>query len=349
MEKRYFGKLKDGSDTYLYSFTNKNKVTMEVTDLGATLVNLVVPDREGRLTDVVLGYEEAQDYLDNTCFFGAVIGRSGNRIGKARFEINGRTYRLAVNDNENNLHSGPNGYSFRKWTVEKTDEETNSIRFCLNSPDGDQGYPGNFRIAVTYTLTDDNEVMLHYEGCSDSDTIANMTNHSYFNLSGHDSGSMEDQILTLHASCYTPVVDSQAIPNGEIAPVAGTPMDFTEPKPIGRDIEADFEQLKFVGGYDHNFVLDKEAGTMCKMAEAYSEKTGIRMEAFTDCCGVQFYAGNFITDQTGKGGVTYGRRHGFCLESQYFPNAVNQPEFPSPVLKAGEKYDSKTSYRFSVK
>ena len=208
MKKQSFGTTKDGREISLYSFTNRNNVTMAVTDLGATLVNLLVPDKSGKLLDVVLGYDTAQEYLDHDSFFGTVIGRSGNRIDKAKFTINGKEYHLAVNDNENNLHSGPDGYEQRRWTVGAVDEARNSIRFELDSPDGDQGYPGNFHIAVTYTLTDDNEVILHYEGKSDADTVANMTNHSYFNLAGHDSGIIEGQLLQLNAQVYTPVRDS---------------------------------------------------------------------------------------------------------------------------------------------
>lgn len=349
MEKKYFGKMKDGSDVYTYSFTNENNMTMTVADLGAILVNILVPDKEGVLRDVTLGYDTPQEYVDNTCFFGAVVGRSGNRIDKARFEINGKPYQMAVNDNENNLHSGPNFFHARKWLVKSVDEAKNSITFELLSPDGDQGFPGNFRVELTYTLTSDNEIVLHYSGSSDADTVANMTHHAYFNLAGHDGGRIEDQILTICADRYTPVRDGQAIPTGELAPVEGTPMDFRTAKPIGRDINADFQQLKFVLGYDHNYVLNGESGTLRKMAEAYSEKTGIVMEAYTDCCGVQFYAGNCITEHTGKGGASYGPRKGFCLESQYYPNSINQEGFPKPVLRAGEQYETVTSYKFSVK
>ena len=348
MEKKSFGTAANGAEYSLYSFTNKNNVTMVLTDLGATLVSVLVPDKDGVLRDVVLGYDTPQGYLDHTCFFGTVIGRSGNRIDKGHFVIDGKEYQLAINDNENNLHSGPDGYDKRKWEVVSQGE--NTISFALESPDGDQGYPGNCKVKVTYTLTDDNAVELHYEAECDADTTVNLTNHTYFNLGGHDSGSILDQKLMLTAKNYTPVRDHQAIPTGEIAPVAGTPMDFTTMKPIGQDIEADFEQLKFVGGYDHNYAICEKPGEMKKMAEAYCDKTGIAMEAETTCCGMQFYAGNFITDpQTGKGGVIYGRRHGFCLESQYYPNAINQENFARPLLKKGEHYDSVTRYRFSVR
>ena len=347
MEKKVFGTVADGTEYSIWSFTNKNNMTMTLTDLGATLVNVLVPDKDGVVRDMVLGYDTPQGYLDNDGYFGTVIGRNGNRIDKAKFEINGKVYQLAVNDNENNLHSGPNGFDSRKYDVAEVTE--NSIKFTIFSPDGDEGFPGNFTASVTYTLTDDNEVVLHYEATCDADTVANMTNHTYFNIGGHDSGTILDQVLTLYAPHYTPVRDSQAIPTGEIAPVAGTPMDFTAPKAIGLEIDADFEQLVYGGGYDHNYVLSLEAGEWKKMAEAYSAKSGITMEAYTDCCGVQFYAGNMITKRTGKGGAVYEKRHGFCLESQYYPNAINQEGFASSLLKAGEKYDTKTSYKFYVK
>ncbi len=347
MEKKFFGKTEDGREFQLYSFTNKNNVTMTVTDLGATLVRVVVPDKDGCPRDVVLGYDAPQDYLDHTCYFGAVIGRNGNRIAKGSFVINGRTYQMAINDNDNNLHSGPDGYDRRKWEVKEISEEENRITLGLDSPDGDQGFPGRFQVTITYTLTEDNAVVLHYEGVSDQDTVANLTNHSYFNLGGQDSGTILDHVLTIHAENYTPA-DEQSIPYGTVAPVEGTPMDFRAPKPIGRDIDADFDQLNFAGGFDHNYALCQEPGTQRKMAEAFCEKTGIRMEAFTDCCGVQFYAGNYITEHGGKQGARYDKRQGFCLESQYYPDSINAPAFASPLLKAGEKYDTTTSYRFTV-
>ena len=349
MEKREFGKTADGREADLYILKNEKGMVLKVTDLGAAIVSLQVPDREGKLRDVVLGYDTPQEYLDNTCYFGAVIGRNGNRIDKARFSIGGKTYQMAVNDNENNLHSGPDGFDRRIWTLKETDDQKGQLTFALDSPDGDQGFPGNFRVQVTYTLTEEGGVRLTYEGEADQDTVANLTNHAYFNLAGHDSGSVEDQELMLEAPYYTPVRDYQAIPTGEIAPVKGTPMDFTKAKAIGRDIEADFEQLKHVGGYDHNFVLTGQPGEFRKIAEGCSKASGIVMEVYTDCPGVQFYAGNGISPQKGKDGAEYGKRQGFCLESQYFPNSINQEGFASPVLKAGEKYHTVTEYRFSAK
>lgn len=347
MEKKLFGTLADGTEVFAYSLTNKNNVTVTLSDFGATWIDMLVPDKDGVVRDVVLGYDTPQEYITNGSFFGAVIGRSGNRIADAKFTINGKEYQLTANENENSLHSGPNGYQLRVWDVAEVTED--SIRFELFSPDGDQGFPGNFKVALTYTLTEDNELKLHYEGTSDADTVANMTHHAFFNLGGHDSGNTADHTLMIAADYYTPVWCPKSIPTGELAPVAGTPFDFTTAKKIGLEIDADFEQLTFTGGYDHNFVLSKESGTMKKMAEAYCEATGIVMEAFTDCCGMQFYAGNFLKPHSGKGGVTYDKRHAFCLESQYYPNAINQEGFESPLLKAGEKYDTTTIYKFYVK
>ncbi len=347
MKKELFGTLSDGTEVYLYTFTNQNGMTMSVMELGATLVRLCVPDRSGKLTDVVLGYDTPQEYVDSTCYFGAVIAPNGNRIDKGSFVIDGKTFQMPINDNENNLHSGPHGMDERIWKAAAVTE--NGITLQLISLDGDNGLPGNFDASVSYTLKDDNTIVLSYKAVSDRDTIANMTNHSYFNLAGHDSGSIEGQLLTIFADSYTPVRDAQAIPTGEIAPVEGTPMDFRSAKKIGRDINADFDQLRYGGGYDHNYVLAEKPGQRRKMAEAYSKESGIFMEAFTDCCAVQFYAGNMVTDQRGKGSAVYHRRQGFCLESQYCPNAINEAAFASPLLRAGEKYVSETSYRFSVK
>ena len=344
--KEPFGKSREGKDLHLFTLDN-GKVKVKLTELGATLVSIVMQDKNENYTDVILGYDTPQEYYDNSCFFGAVIGRSGNRIDKGRFSINGKEYQLDINDNENNLHSGNNGFDKRVWDVEKICDD--SITFFLKDADLEQGYPGNFQVSVTYTLKDDNTLVLHYEGESDADTVANMTNHVYFNLGGHDSGDVLGHQVQLNAKEYSSVIDSQAIPTGEYTPVAGTPFDFTSPKLMGRDIDADCEQLKFVGGYDHNFVIKREKGVVEKFAEMYCPATGICLEAFTDLPGFQFYSGNFISDQKGKGGATYHRRGGFCLESQFYPNSINQEGFAKPILKAGEKYDTTTCYRFSVK
>mgnify|MGYP000202549002 CR=1 FL=1 len=340
-----FGKTSKGKIAHIYTLVNGKGMALEVTDYGATMVSILAPDAKGRSKDVLLGYDDVQDYEQGTCYFGAIIGRNGNRIAGAAFELHGKTYQLAKNENNNNLHSGPDGYDYRLWNVEEADDS--AVTFVLMSPDGDQGFPGNFEVSVTYTLTDENAVEIHYEGSCDQDTVVNMTNHSYFNLAGHDAGSIENQTLVLKAEQFSPVIDSASIPTGEHAPVQGTPMDFTSEKAIGAEIEADFEQLKLTGGYDHNFILDKAVeGSIELMAVASCKESGITMEAFTDLPCVQFYAGNFIAPVTGKNGVFYDKRNGFCLESQYVPNAINQEGEEKPILEAGDTYDTTTVYKF---
>lgn len=344
VEKTVFGFTKDGKEVHKYFIANESGASIEVLDFGAILYSVCVPDKEGLLRDVVLGFDRVEDYETSGTFFGATVGRSGNRIANASFSMNGVVYQMEKNENENNLHSGSNGFERRMWEV--SEAENDHITFALISPDGDQGFPGEFKVSVTYTLTEENEVKIHYEGSCDQDTVANMTNHSYFNLGGHDSGSMLGQLLWLNADAFTPVIDTKSIPTGEIAPVAGTPMDFTTEKAIGKDIDADYDQLNFTGGYDHNFVLNQQDGSVRLVAKAKSEESGIGMEVYTDAPGVQFYAGNFLAGEIGKEGVKYEKRNGFCLETQYYPNSVNEPSFPSPVLKKGEKYDTTTIYRF---
>ncbi len=343
-----FGKSREGEELSLFEIKNAKGTRVCVTDLGATIVSVFFADKDGDEKDIILGYDSPEGYYKGTCFFGACIGRSGNRIDKARFTLDGKTYQLAVNDNQNNLHSGPDGFDNRKFALTaKTDD---SVTLSLEDPDLKEGYPGNFRMSVTYTLTEDDRLQLHYTAMSDQDTVCNLTNHTYFNLGGHDSGSIEDTELWLAAREYTPVRDHEAIPTGEYAPVAGTPFDFTTPKTIGRDIREDNEQLRFVGGYDHNFVLQREKGETLKFAEAIQPKTGICMQAYTDLPGFQFYAGNFITEgEKGKKGAVYGKRSGFCLETQYYPNSINQEGFAKPILKAGETFESTTTYAFSIR
>ncbi len=346
--KESFGTSKNGEAVSVYLLQNKNGMKVRVTDYGASLVSIIVPDKNGNLTDVLLGYDNVTGYETNTCYFGAVIGRNSNRIANAQLTINGTVYSLDQNDNENNLHSGERGMDAKVWDVKQTTDA--SITLTCKSADREQGFPGNMDAQVTYTLTDDNTVEIHYEAICDQDTVANFTNHAYFNLSGHASGDVLGQELMLRASHFTPVTDAKAIPTGEIAPVAGTPMDFTTAKTIGRDIASEDIQIGYGGGFDHNFVLDKtEQGAFELMAQAYAPDTGIEMKAYTDLPGVQFYSGNFVTEQEGKQGAVYGKRHGFCLESQYFPNSVNEPGFASPILKAGEMYRTKTCFQFGVR
>lgn len=342
--KELFGKTQDGKEVYAFTLENENGVKARLINFGATLVNLYVPDKNGKAEDIVLGFDKLEDYYGNESFFGATIGPSANRTGNAGFRIDGKSYQIEANDGPNNLHSSIKyGYHKRVWEVAETGD--NSVTLFLEAADGDMGFPGNKRITMTYSLSDDNALQLKYHGTSDKDTVINMTNHTYFNLSGHQSGKIEDHILTIHAGNYTPVIPG-SIPTGEIVPVAGTPMDFTAPKPIGQDIGADFEQLKLGQGYDHNFVIDEADGTLREIAVVEDKKSGRKMKAFTTLPGVQFYAGNCISIETGKDGVTYGPRVGMCLETQYFPDAVNHPNFPSDIFGPDRDYDAVTVYQF---
>ena len=345
IEKTVFGTMEDGTKIYMYSMENGKGMKAQVIDYGAILVNLYVPDKAGKLADVVLGYDKLEGYYVNSANFGATIGPNANRIANASFVLEGVKYQLDVNDGPNNLHSHADlGYHKKVW---KAAEGDNSVTFFLEGEDGEMGFPGNKKIEVTYSLTEENELKIHYHGVSDKNTIINLTNHTYFNLAGHDAGTIYDHELTLHASHYTPVAEG-AIPTGEIAPVKGTPMDFTIPKRIGDEIDADFEQLKLTGGYDHNWVLDGEAGTLRHIATVEEPSAGRVMKVYTDLPGVQFYAGNFLKPETGKNNAAYDYRCGLCLETQYYPDTANQPAFPSAVFGPGREYDSTTIYKFEV-
>ena len=336
MKTRSFG------NATMYTFENKNGMVMEVTDFGAVLYSLMVPDKDGNLVDVNLGYATPEAYAKETSGFGATIGRNGNRIGKAKFTLNGKVYELAQNNNGNNLHSGHDYYQHRMWTVKETTE--NSIVFSLHSPDGDQGFPGNFDVDVTYTLTDDNELKIDYDGMADADTVINMTNHSYFNLNGHASGNILEHELWVDADAFT-ATDDKLIPTGEIRSVEGSPMDFRVKKLVGRDIDADYDALNYAGGYDHNWCLNNN-GEFKKVIEISSDLSGITMEVYTDLPGVQIYAGNFLVSEPGKSGATYKKRQGICFETQHYPDAINHDNFPSPVVKKGEAYRTTTVYKF---
>ncbi len=292
VETKLFGKSQDGQDIFLYSIKNTKGMQVDLTNFGAIIVNLFVPDKTGNISDVVLGYDKIEDYFKNSCFFGAVIGPSANRIGDAQFEMDGKTYQLAVNDGKNNLHSDFKvGYHKQLWDAVV---EENSVTFSLKDTDGNMGFPGNKEVKVTYSLDEDNGLTLHYHGCSDKKTIINLTNHTYFNLDGQESGSILEHELTLNASNYTPVVPG-AIPTGEIAKVSGTVMDFTSAKKVGKDINEDFKQLRLTGGYDHNWVIDGWNGELQHFATVKAPKSGRIMKAYTNLPGVQFYAGNCIT------------------------------------------------------
>lgn len=343
MNRTGFGTVEE-REAQLYSFVNGNGMEMTVCDYGAHLVSVKVPSANNRKSDVVLGYDNAADYVTDPCHLGATIGRNGNRIANAAFELNGVKYQLAANENENNLHSGPDGYEYRFWEV--TEVTDRAITLHLESPDKDQGFPGNFSVDVTYTLTDENEIAIRYHGTCDTDTVANMTNHSYFNLNGHNSGDVLEHTVCLKADCFSSVADSKSIPTGEHTPVEGTPMDFRKEKTIGKEILADYEQLKLTGGYDHNFIIGKAGKEQVLFAVVKGDRTGIVMEAYTDLPAFQFYTGNFIDHVKGKENAVYEKHAGFCLESQYIPNAVNEEKEEKPILKAGETYDTTTVYRF---
>lgn len=341
-----FGKTKEGADVSMYTLKNGKGMEVDIISLGAALRAIRVPDRDGAVRDVLLGYDSPEDYQNVRGYLGAVIGRNGNRIANARVTIDGVVYSLEANDNENNLHSGSHGFHAALWTAPEADDS--HVVLTYHSPDGEQGFPGNMDVSVTYTLTDAGELVLDYRATTDKKTVANFTNHAYFNLNGHDSGNIEDQKLEILASHYTPVTDGKAIPSGEIASVSETPMDFRQMSVIGARINDDFDQLKYTGGYDHNYVLDKADGSLRLAARAQSDESGIRMDVYTTCVGVQFYAGNYVGGQTGKGGVFYDRRQGLCLETQYFPNSVNEKNFQQPFLAPGEIYESSTKYCFSL-
>ena len=334
--KEFFGTLPDGQTASLYTISC-GRLTACITDLGATLVRMMVPDCSGIPADVVLGFDKPDDYLASTTYLGATIGRNGNRIGGAAFTLNGKEYRTPANEGSNNLHSGPDGYDRRLWTVKL--QEDDRITFRLLSPNGDQGFPGNAEIEVTYRLTND-ALNIRYEAVCDQDTVFNLTNHSYFNLAGHTrTDAAMNQILTIPGRFFNPD-DAESIPTGQLRSVAGSPMDFRSPKAIGRDINEDYDALNLQGGYDHNYEV------FCNPAAIlYSPESGREMAVYTDCPGVQFYAGNYLNDQ-GKDGVYYHKRSGICLETQFYPDALHHPEWPQPITPAGEKYISETSYRF---
>lgn len=342
VQAKQFGTTKNGEEVTCYTLENKNGMKAEFIDYGAIIVSLFVPDKDGKLDDVVLGYDDVAAYEANGCFFGALIGRHGNRIGGASFELNGVTYELEKNDGENNLHGGTPGYHKLMYQVETSDD---SVTFSRTSPHMEQGYPGNLDLSVTYTLTDDNELKITYTAKSDQDTLCNMTNHSYFNLKGHDGGEITDHNVWIKANGFTETSDD-LIPNGTIVDVTGTPMDFRTKKAIGDDIGADYKPLVIAGGYDHNYALDKKSGVLEKVAELSEDRSGRTMEVYTDLPGMQLYTGNFIEKENGKGGTVYTKRNGVCFETQFFPNSIHVPSFDSCVLKAGETFTSTTIYRF---
>jgi aldose 1-epimerase len=336
---------KNFGNASLYSITNDNGVVAEITDYGAILVNLFLPDKNGGKVDVVLGFDKEEDYHKNADFFGAVIGPSANRVDNASFEIDGVKYQLAVNDGTNNLHSDyDKGYHKRMWNA-KVDDKNNKVIFSLEDEDGSMGFPGNKKVQISYSLSEDNALKLEYYVTSDKNTLINMTNHTYFNLAGHNSGNIENHVLQINASKYTPVFE-RLIPTGEFVPVEGTVFDFRKPKRVGQDIEADEIQLKYGQGYDHDFVIDGYNGEIIKVAEVSELTSGRRLEVYTNQPALQFYAGNCVKPQKGKGGASYGKRSGLCLETQAIPNSINQKGFNNVVYGPDRPYSTTTIYKF---
>jgi aldose 1-epimerase len=348
--KSDYATTKEGVKVEKYTFKNGNGMTLEVITMGGDILKLTAPNKNGKYEDIVLGYTSPDDYLNgNPNYFGAVIGRYGNRIAKGKFTLDGKAYQLPINNGPNSLHGG-RGFFSKVWKAEEVKGTKNpTLRLSYTSKDGEEGYPGTLKATVTYTLTNDNALEIKYEAETDKKTIVNLTQHSYFNLSGNFSNTILDHELELKADRFLPV-DATLIPTGELKAVSGTPFDFTKSKPIGKDIEAVNDQLKKGGGYDHCWVFSDNAKTMRQVGGLYHKTSGRYMQIYTDQPAVQFYSGNFLDGTTAsKSGGKYQRRTGLCLETQHFPDSPNQPKFPSTVLSPGEKYSTITTYKFSVK
>jgi aldose 1-epimerase len=348
--KKSFGKTPDGQPVDLYVLTSKGGAEASITNYGGAVVSLKMPDRSGKMADVVLGYDTADGYVNDKSFFGALVGRYGNRIGHAQFALDGKTYTLAKNNGENSLHGGIKGFNKAVWTAKIIPaKDGQSLELSYLSKDGEEGFPGNLKVSVIYTLTDSNALRIAYSATTDKKTVVNLTNHSYFNLAGQGSGDILGHLLMIQADKFTPV-DAGLIPTGEFRDVAGTPFDFRKELAIGARIDQDEEQLKLGGGYDHNFVLRRSNDPGESLAARVLEPASGRvLEVWTTEPGVQFYTGNFLDGKTiGKGGVTYPRRSAFCLETQHYPDSPNQPKFPSVVVNSGEHYHTITTYKFSV-
>lgn len=342
-----FGQLADGREVSLYTLKNANGIELDVTNYGGIITRLVTPDAKGQRADIVLGYDNLAQYLENNPYFGAIIGRYGNRIAAGKFVLNGTSYQLATNDGANHLHGGVQGFDKKLWDA-KTFVQHDAVGVVLSllSPDGDQGYPGNLQVEVTYTLANNNELQMLFTATTDKTTVVNLTQHSYFNLAGQ--GDILSHELTIPAEKITPVA-AGLIPTGQLQHVAGTPFDFRSSKAIGRDITADDAQLKLGQGYDHNFVLKNTPDKELVLAGLVLEpKSGRVLEVLTDDIAVQFYSGNFLDGSIQGKGRTYGHRSGFCLEPQHFPDAPNQPDFATTVLEPGQQYQSRIVYRFST-
>src|SRR5580704_6762970 len=347
MQKQSFGKTDDGQQVDLYTLKNQHGMEAAITNYGGTVVTLKVPDRNGKVDDVVLGYDKLEDYAAGKAYFGAIIGRYANRIAHAQFTLDGTTYTMAKNDGDNHLHGG---FNKRVWTAKDVSSGSGqALELTYLSKDGEEGFPGNLSVRVVYTVTDQNELKIDYSATTDKDTVLNLTNHCYFNLAGQGNGDILQHELMIRADRFTPV-DASLIPTGELRSVKGTPFDFTAATAIGARIDQDDPQLKLGRGYDHNWVLNSgTAGSLSLAAQAYEPHSGRLLEVSTTEPGLQFYTGNFLDGIRGKQGKVYNRRYAFCLETQHFPDSPNHPNFPSTVLKPGQHYQTTTVYKFSTK
>ncbi len=349
LKKESFGKTTDGQEVELYTLSNANGIETEIATYGGIVVSIKVPDRNGKIDDVALGFDTLDGYLKGHPFFGALVGRYSNRIGKAKFTLNGKEYKLAVNNGENTLHGGTKGFDKVVWKAKPvTAKDGVALELSYLSKDGEEGYPGNLSVKVIYTLTNNNELKVDYSATTDQDTVVNLTNHSYFNLAGQGNGDILGHQIQINADRFTPV-DSGLIPTGELRSVKSTPFDFTQLTAIGARVNQDDEQLKLGKGYDHNFVINGKAGTLRLAAKVVEPTTGRVMEVSTTEPGVQLYIGNFLDGSLkGKEGKVYNARYGFCLETQHFPDSPNKPDFPTTVLKKGGRYQTTTVYKFST-
>lgn len=345
-----FGKLPDGTAVELFTLTNASGMTVSASNYGGIITSIKVPDLNGKLGDVTLGYDSLDGYLKDSPYFGAIVGRYANRIGNARFVLDGNTYKLAKNDGPNTLHGGLKGFDKAVWQAEPFEREGEAgVVFTRTSPDGEEAFPGTLAVKVTYTLTDKNELAFDFNATTDKPTVLNLTQHAYFNLGGDGSGDVLDHELTINADRYTPV-DKTLIPLGELASVAGTPFDFRTSTLIGARIDADDPQIKLGLGYDHNYVLNRSGNELVLAARVVEPKTGRVMEVHTTEPGMQLYTANHLDGAIiGKSGHAYGKRNAFCLETQHFPDSPNKPSFPTTTLRPGETYQSRTVYAFSVR
>ncbi len=350
IKKEPFGTTRDGTPVDLYTLTNANGMSADITNYGGIVVRLYAPDRHGKLADVVLGYDKLADYIKATPYFGAIVGRYGNRIAKGRFTLDGVEYKLATNNMGNHLHGGLKGFDKVVWEAQPFQgNDAVGLKLTYLSKDGEEGYPGNLRCTVRYSLTNDNELRIDYEATTDKATPVNLTNHSYFNLAGAGNGDILGHELMLNADRFVPV-DATLIPTGELRPVKGTPMDFTTPTAIGARVNQNYEQLKLGKGYDHCWVLNKNDAEMSLAARVYEPTTGRVMEVLTTEPAIQFYCGNFLDgSNVGKGGKVYRFRYGFCLETEHYPDSPNHPQFPSTILRPGQTYKTTTIYRFAAR